>query len=135
VQDGAAWRRYAIGINLRKGGTTHPYLMLQFLTGGRYATQTGEFLTAAGSPRWYYASDNLESERYRGLTPYDLVDIAVVNGLHVHAATGEGVAFHLIGAISEFGRLGVVCIGQSPQRAGELYRRTVEVLDRERATE
>jgi len=104
------------------------------LTDGRYAVETGEFLTPAGRPRWYYASDNLESPRYRGLTPYDLVDIAVVNGLHFHAATGEGVAFHLIGALSEFGKLGVVCIGETEERADHLYRRTVEVLDRECAS-
>ena len=27
---------YAIELNLRKGGTTHPFLTLQFLTDGRY---------------------------------------------------------------------------------------------------
>jgi pheganomycin biosynthesis PGM1-like protein len=131
VKEGDAWRHFAIEINLRKGGTTHPFLMLQFLTDGRYDAQTGEYLTPGGRPRWYYASDNLESKRYRGLTPYDLVDIAVVNGLHFHAATGEGVAFHLIGALSEFGKLGVVCIGETAARADDFYRRTVEVLDRE----
>ena len=31
-----AWTSYAIEINLRKGGTTHPFLTLQFLTDGRY---------------------------------------------------------------------------------------------------
>ena len=131
VRDHGGWRHLAIEINLRKGGTTHPFLMLQFLTDGRYDTEKGAFLTPGGQPRCYYASDNLESERYRGLTPYDLVDIAVVNGLHFHAATGEGVAFHLIGALSEFGKLGVVCIGQTHERADTLYRRTVEVLNQE----
>jgi hypothetical protein len=87
VKEGDGWRHFAIEINLRKGGTTHPFLMLQFLTDGRYVAETGEFLTPAGQPRCYYASDTLESERYRGLTPYDLVDIAVVNGLHFHATT------------------------------------------------
>jgi hypothetical protein len=131
VKEGNVWRHYAIEINLRKGGTTHPFLMLQFLTDGHYDAETGEFLTPTGRPRWYYASDNLESPRYKGLTPYDLVDIAVVNGLHFHAATAEGVAFHLIGALSEFGKLGVVCIGETEARANDFYRRTVEVLDRE----
>ncbi|NPU64408.1 carboxylate-amine ligase [Bradyrhizobium sp. 83012] len=129
VRDGPDWRHVAIEINLRKGGTTHPFLMLQFLTDGRYDPGSGEFLTPAGQPRCYYASDNLESRAYRGLTPDDLVDIAVVNGLHFHAAAGEGVAFHLIGALSEFGKLGVVCIGQTHVRAAEFYRRTVSVLD------
>ena len=34
--DAAPWETYAIEINLRKGGTTHPFLTLQFLTGGTY---------------------------------------------------------------------------------------------------
>jgi PGM1 C-terminal domain len=65
------------------------------------------------------------------LTEYDLVDIAVVNGLHFHGAMGEGVAFHLIGALSEFGKLGVVCIGRTQERADALFRRTVEVVETE----
>ena len=131
VKERDGWRHFAIEINLRKGGTTHPFLMLQYLTDGHYDPQTGEFLTPSGQPCCYYASDNLESERYRGLTPYDLVDISVVNGLHFHAATSEGVAFHLIGALSEFGKLGVVCIGRTLEQADKLYRRTVDILDRE----
>jgi hypothetical protein len=131
VKQKDAWRHLAIEINLRKGGTTHPFLMLQFLTDGRYDPDTGQFVTSTGRPRCYYASDNLESDRYRGLTPDDLIDIAVMNGLHFHAATGEGVAFHLIGALSEFGKVGVVCIGETQERADALYRRTVDVLDAE----
>lgn len=131
VREGDAWRHYAIEINLRKGGTTHPFLMLQFLTDGHYDTDSGAFYTPAGQPRCYFASDNLESPRYRGLTPYDLVDIAVMNDLHYHAAAAEGVAFHLVGALSEFGKLGVTCIAPSQDRADALYRRTVEVLDAE----
>ena len=34
--DGGTWSAYAIELNLRKGGTTHPFLTLQFLTDGRY---------------------------------------------------------------------------------------------------
>ena len=36
---------YAIELNLRKGGTTHPYLTLQFLTDGVYDAQRALFLT------------------------------------------------------------------------------------------
>ena len=31
----ADWKLAALEINLRMGGTTHPYLALQFLTGGQ----------------------------------------------------------------------------------------------------
>ena len=39
--------------------------------------------------------------------------------------------FHLIGALSEFGKLGTVCIGDSRENAEKFYRDTVAVLDRE----
>ena len=131
VRQGEAWRHFAIEINLRKGGTTHPFMMLEFLTDGRYDPATGAFVTPAGQERCYYASDNLEAEHYRGLTPTDLIDIAALNGLHFDGACQQGVVFHLIGALSEFGKLGVLCIGGSHERAEALYRRTREVLDRE----
>jgi hypothetical protein len=131
VRRGARWLHYGIEINLRKGGTTHPFLMLQFLTGGAYDAASGLFLTPAGQPRFYTASDNLEAPHYKGLTPLDLVDVAVLNGLHYDGTVHEGVVFHLIGALSEFGKLGIVCVGATPDRAEALYRRTVEILDRE----
>src|ERR1700746_1451391 len=37
VRSNGMWEPYAIEINLRKGGTTHPFLTLQFLTDGTYA--------------------------------------------------------------------------------------------------
>ena len=131
VKDSGTWQHVAIEINLRKGGTTPPFLMLQFLTDGRYSPDTGEFLTPSGRPRSYYASDNLESDTYLGLTPDDLIDIAVMNHLYYHSEKSEGVAFHLIGALEKFGKLGVVCIGRDQAHADALYERTVAVLNRE----
>lgn len=131
VKTATGWDHYAIEVNLRKGGTTHPFLMLQFLTDGRYDESDGIFRTLAGEPRTYFASDNLKSECYRGLTPTDLIDIAVRRRLHFHGATQQGVVFHLIGALSEFGKLGVVAVGDTPQKAQELYEMTVKALDAE----
>ena len=131
VQEGPRWRHYPIEINLRKGGTTHPFLMLQFLTDGTYDPETGLYYTPTGQRRFYLASDNLQSPAYQGLTPEDLIDIAVENDLHFHGATQEGVVFHLIGALSEFGKLGVLCIADSPAHARALYQETIDVLDRE----
>jgi hypothetical protein len=133
VREGAGWRRLAIEINLRKGGTTHPFLMLQYLTGGAYEAARGEFLTHGGAPRCYTSTDNLESETWRGLTPDDLMDIAAMNGLHFDAGAQEGVVFHLIGALSEFGKLGLTAIGATQPRAEALCREAVAVLDRETA--
>ena len=125
------WINYGIEVNIRKGGATHPFFMLQFLTDGNYDNETATYRTSAGEPRCYYASDNLENSSYRGLTPDDLIDIAVENDIHFHGATQQGVVFHLIGALSEFGKLGVVCIADTPERALDSYRSTTEILDRE----
>ncbi len=130
-QDDGNWKHYAIEINLRKGGTTHPYLMLQFLTDGKYDADKGQFITASGNKRFYFASDNVYKEQYRGLTPVDLIDIATFHSLMFDGATQEGVMFHLIGALSEFGKFGMVCIGSSPERAKAFYDKVLEVLDRE----
>lgn len=131
VPRGTEWEHYALEINLRKGGTSHTFMTLQFLTDGAYDAGTGLFLTPAGLSRYYRASDNLQSDSYRRLTPVDLIDIAVHNGLHFDGATQQGVAFHLIGAVSEFGKLGMVCVADSPEGAGRLYAHTVKVLERE----
>ncbi|HEV8505072.1 MAG TPA: peptide ligase PGM1-related protein, partial [Chitinophagaceae bacterium] len=130
-QEDDSWKHYAIEINLRKGGTTHPFLMLQFLTDGKYYGETGEFVTASGNRRCYFASDNVISDQYKGLTPVDLIDIAMFHSLMFDGATQEGVMFHLVGALSEFGKLGVVCIGSTHERAKTYYDRVVEVLNLE----
>ncbi len=131
VWENNAWTHYAIEINLRKGGTTHPYLMMQFLTGGQYNETSGLFETASKHHRYYYATDNLQNNAYRGLTPQDLIDIAMFHGLHFNGVTQKGVMFHMIGALSQYGKIGVVCIGASRQEATFYYRKTIEVLDAE----
>lgn len=125
------WSMVALEINLRMGGTTHPYLALQFLTGGALDTSTGLYLSPTGHAKYYRATDNLRSEGYRGLLPEDLIEILTINKLHYSHGTESGVLFHLIGAVSEFGKLGVTAIANSKEETDELYRRTLLVLDRE----
>jgi len=128
VKEKNGWVHYPIEINLRKGGTTHPYITLQFLTDGDYNAKEGLYYTANGQVRYYFCSDNLKSEQFHGLTPHDLIDIAMLHDLHYDGTMQEGVMFHLIGALSQFGKLGVVCIGSTAARAKEFYNKTVKVL-------
>lgn len=131
VKEKDGWKHYAIEINLRKGGTTHPYLMLQFLTCGSYDPARGAFVTANGLQRFYTCTDNLQHESFRGLTPYDLIDIAMGNDLLYDSTTQEGVMFHLISALSQYGKLGLVCIGASYERAAYFYHKTEDLLLKE----
>jgi hypothetical protein len=125
------WELFALEINLRMGGTTHPYLALQFLTGGALDRTTGLFHPPLGRPKYYFATDNLKSDAYRGLCPEDLLEITTAHRLHYDHGTESGVLFHMIGALSQHGKLGVTAIGGSPEEADAIYARAVEVLDLE----
>ena len=54
---------FAIETNLRIGGTTHPFLALRFLTGGRLDPETGLFHSRSGLPKFYRSTDNLKSRK------------------------------------------------------------------------
>lgn len=129
--NGSHWEFQAIEINLRKGGTTHPFMTLKLLTNGRYDLSTGEFYSQQGRRKYYIATDNLQKDRYRGLLPNDLMDIIAHHQLHFDTGTETGTVFHLMGCLSEFGKLGLTSIGDSPQQAKEIYNRVVDVLDAE----
>lgn len=119
---------YGLEINLRQGGTTHPFNTLKSLTDGEYDESEGIFRTAQGQARAYFATDNLKSPRYRGILPVDLIDALVVNGFHFRADE-TGVVFHLIGCLSEFGKLGCTAVAPSVPEAKALYQETVQVMD------
>jgi hypothetical protein len=125
------WDVYAIEINLRKGGTTHPFLTLQFLTDGSYNAETGVFLTPLGEPKCFIASDHLESPRYRVFTHLDLFDIVARHGLHFDQTRQKGVVFHMMNAIAENGLLGLTAVGNSHEEATAIYDKAVKALDDE----
>ncbi|HWC32366.1 MAG TPA: peptide ligase PGM1-related protein, partial [Actinomycetota bacterium] len=131
--EGGPWRPYAIELNLRKGGTTHPFLTLQFLTDGTYDAATAMFTAPSGRKKFFVASDQLKKERYHGFTPDDLFDIAVRRGLHFDQSRQTGVVFHMISGLPEHGRVGLTAIGDSPEQADEFYALTENVLDEEAA--
>jgi hypothetical protein len=127
----AEWDIRAIEINLRMGGTTHPFLALQFLTGGALDAGTGLFHSARGLPKYYAATDNLKSESYRGLCPEDLIDIMTAHRLHYDPTTESGVLFHMIGALSQYGKVGLTVLGNSREEVEAIFGRAIAMLDRE----
>ena len=122
------WSTYAIELNLRKGGTTHPFLTLQFLTDGRYDSDTAMFMTPAGAEKHLLATDHLESERLRALSISDLFDVVARHGLHFHQARQTGIVFHMISCLTERGRVGLTAVGNSPAEAEAMYQRAQRIL-------
>ncbi len=123
-----SWTPYAIELNLRKGGTTHPFLTLQFLTDGRYDPGTALFTTPRGHEKHLVATDHLESPTLRSLTPADLFDIVARHGLHFDQSRQEGVVFHMISSLTEHGRVGLTAVGDTPTEASRRYRQAERVL-------
>ena len=125
------WQHYAIEINLRKGGTTHTFQMLQFLTGGRYDAARAR-VRDAGRRDAVLLRDG--QRRECGVSTADAgrpVDVTDRHDLHFDAPQ-RGVVFNLIGAV-RVGKIGVVAIDEDRERAQALFRDTVRVLDEEAA--
>jgi PGM1 C-terminal domain len=132
--DSGSWETYAIEINLRKGGTTHPFLTLQFLTDGTYDPEAASFEAPSGKQKFFVASDRVVSPAYRGLTPDDLFDVVVRHRLHFDQSRQTGIVFHMMAELTETGHVGLTAVGDSRAEARALYERAIAVLDAE-ATE
>jgi hypothetical protein len=122
-----AWHPYAIEINLRKGGTTHPFLTLQLLTEGRYDPSSNRYV-AEGVTKHYLASDDLHHEAFRSLIPEDLVEVARTNRLDFDGRSGTGIVLHMLSDIGEHGRFGLTAIHDSRAAAHDLYHRAEGVF-------
>ena len=127
------WDVYAIELNLRKGGTTHPFLTLQFLTDGRYDPETAAFTAPSGRRKYFLASDHVASPSYRAFTTEDLFDLVVRRGLHFDQTRQTGVIFHMMSALAENGSVGLTAVGDSHAEAESFYREAVAALNEEAA--
>ncbi|HZK50484.1 MAG TPA: peptide ligase PGM1-related protein, partial [Actinomycetota bacterium] len=88
-------------------------------------------LVAEGSPKYYVASDNLKSDSYRSLSPERAIKVLERNGLAFNRREGTGSTLHLLGALQPFGKLGTVCIADSPEDAAALYDEVTATLEEE----
>ena len=134
VRRNGSWIPYAIELNLRKGGTTHPFLTLQFLTDGTYDPERAVFTAPSGQEKHFVASDHVENPAYKDLTPDDVFDIAARRGLHFDHARQTGVVFHMMAALAEGGWIGMTAVGDSAEDADRAYREAIAVLDEEAAS-
>jgi hypothetical protein len=129
VQDAeGAWQAYAIELNLRKGGTTHPFLTLQYLVGGEYDAEAGVYRTASGAAKHLVATDHLEDDRLCALTVSEVLDVVARHRLHFDHSTQTGVVFHMLSCVTECGRLGMTAIGDTHEEAWGTYQEATAAL-------
>ena len=128
--DGGEWRIYALEINLRKGGTTHPYAALRNVAPGRYEPETGRWLTADGSTRCYSATDNLVDPAWIGLAPTAVIEAVADAGLQFDPEAGTGVILHMLSGLAIDGRFGLTAIAETPEKATLMHDATRAAVER-----
>jgi hypothetical protein len=121
--EGGRWQPFAIELNLRKGGTTHPYETLVHLTGGTYDGETATFTTPTGELKHYVATDRLEAPELRALGRDGLLALARGSDARFDRIARTGAVFHMLSSVEEIGRTGFTAIASSADEADALYRR------------
>jgi PGM1 C-terminal domain/ATP-grasp domain len=127
VPEGSRERVFLAEINLRVGGTTHPFGMASLVTEGRY-DPAGGHLVAGGRAKSYMATDNLKSASLVGRQPQEVIDQVDRLGMGYDPRRRTGATLHLLGALREHGKMGVTCIGDSEEEARERYREVMAAL-------
>lgn len=130
VEQGGTWRVVALEVNLRKGGTTHPYACLRNLVPGRYDPETGAWRADAGGMRAYAATDNLVNPAWTGRPPGEVIHAVRKAGLQFDHATGTGVVLLMLSGLAVDGRFGYVAIGHDPAEAQRLADELVQAVGR-----
>lgn len=130
ADDAGRWSTYAIEINLRKGGTSHPYSALRNLIPGHYDAERGAWVAAEdGSTRCYAATDNLVNSRWLGLDPAIVIDGIRNAGLIFTHESHTGAVLHMLSGLAIDGRFGLTAIGCDQAEASEIQAGVEEVMD------
>ncbi|RHW22743.1 hypothetical protein D0Z08_31300 [Nocardioides immobilis] len=129
--DAGRWDCYALEINLRNGGTTHPFAVLRNLVPGAYDVRTGRWVAEAdGSSRAYRATDNMVDIAWLGLAPSAVIAAVSDAGLDFDHVAGTGVVLHMLSCLAIDGRFGLTAIGRDEEHADWLLDATREAVDR-----
>jgi PGM1 C-terminal domain len=115
------WQPFAIEVNLRKGGTTHPYETLASLTGGCYDAAGAVLTTRTGQQKHYVATDHMEAPKLRALGRQGVIGLARRPELRFDPIRQTGVVFHMLSSLDELGRTGFTAIADSAEEAAALF--------------
>ncbi|MFA4995652.1 MAG: ATP-grasp domain-containing protein [Patescibacteria group bacterium] len=119
---------YPIEINLRKGGTTHPFRIAFFLTGAKYNKNRG--ILHCGKVLIHYLSmDIIESEKYKKIKPMKLIELVHNSKISFNKNTKKGALVYMPGMVKEFGRFGAICIGHSDSEAKRIYNKMIKLIE------
>jgi PGM1 C-terminal domain/ATP-grasp domain len=121
-EEGGQWQPFAIEINLRKGGTTHPFETLARLTGGAYDVGMASFRTPTAQAKHYVATDHKEAPELRGLCRDGVLALARRPDLRFDPLRRMGVVFHMLSSLDELGRTGFTAIADNADEAAARFQ-------------
>lgn len=124
------WQPYAVELNLREGGTSHPYETLWLLTDGSLDEATATFRTPSGQAKHYVATDRLRHPDYRAIGLGHFLAAATAERLDWDPGSQTGAVFHMMRSLEEEGRIGVTAIGDTLHQARQLHAGVAKLLDR-----
>jgi PGM1 C-terminal domain len=127
--EAGGWQVFALEVNLRRGGTTHPFVVLRNLVPGRYDADAGQWVAADGTARSYWSTDNLVDPGWLGLPPATVIKAVTGAGLQFDYRTGTGVVLHMLSCLAIDGRFGLTAIGRTPEQAAAFYHATKSAVD------
>jgi hypothetical protein len=122
------WAVFALEVNLRKGGTTHPFSVLRHLVPGTYDEARGCWVSEDGSPRSYRSTDALLDPSWVGLEPAQAFRAVADAGLAFDHTTRTGVVLHMLSCLAVDGRLGYTSIGHNLDEANALAAATEQAI-------
>jgi hypothetical protein len=114
-------RIYFGEINLRLGGTTHPFGMSRWATESELDQESGLLMSRLG-PRYYLASDNVEDDSLVGKSPSTVLKALHEAGILFDPRRLTGVTLHQMGSLHESGKLGVCAIAASSDDAKTVFQ-------------
>lgn len=127
--DGRTWELFPLEMNLRKGGTTHPYTLLRNLVPGRYDIRRGAWLDDNGATYCYQCSDNLVNPAWAGMSEASAIRAVATAGLQWDPRTHTGVVLHMLAGLAIDGRIGVTAIAHSHGDALDMMNAAVAALN------
>ena len=129
ARQATSWTPYAVEINLREGGTSHPYGTLWLLTDGSLDERKVCFTTPSGQVKHYFATDRLVAPDYRAIRLDSFLEASSAASLDWDPGSQTGAVYFMLRGLEERGWIGVVAMGNSTEQAHEIYLKVVRLLD------
>lgn len=118
-----------IEINIRQGGTTHPYQTAKLVTNAKFNDAKGILESSNGNPVHYFANDNFCLENLKHSAPKNLIGHLEKKNVLFNPRSQKGAVLHMLNSMSRFGKIGYTVIGSSKDEVDGIRLELEKVVD------